>query len=323
MQLVDKQHIIDYVSAEFSIADSKTLQNIHQGGLNNTKGRDYENYFQLRRAFEIAALDDCDFDKQILGMQVIGFIDDICHIDGEKQIKHNYQAKNSSGRSADWTNDFSERCRKQRAIDYHCFKVRNTKNYLLVSDQAKAAENLEKIPDDLKKLDTCHYFEYRKTLVELVHNTQLSSHIKKLINSTSHSDIDYAAKLILGVLQANQYKSVADIFSQAQADAYPNPFIKFRPAPKTDSIPLWMQQILTNSSNHLAYRLEYNKLIVTLKQGLAVSVDIESINELPFAQVSKVKSMQDLVGLFMAVSAQDLEKHISSSNNGEVQNDSK
>ena len=318
MQLVDKQHIIDYVSAEFSIADSKTLQNIHQGGLNNTKGRDYENYFQLHKAFEIAALDDCDFDKQILGMQVIGFVDDICHIDANQQVKYNYQAKNSSGSAADWTVDFSDRCRKQRLIDYNCFKIKKTKNHLLVSNENKVIENLKKIPDDLKDLDTCYYFEYHMTLVELILKTPLSGYIKKLINSNSNSDVDYAAKLILGVLQANKYKSVADIFSQAQSDAYPNPFIKFRSAPKMVSIPLWLQQILTNSSHHLAYRLEYNKLTITLRHDFVVSVNIDSINEVSLEQAGKIKSVQDLVKLFMTIAAQDLEKQLSSSNSGEV-----
>lgn len=253
-------------------------------------------------------------------MQIIGFVDDICHIDGNQQIKYNYQAKNSSGAAADWTDDISERFRKQRVIDSHCFKINQTKNRLLVSNKTKALRNLKKIPDDLNELDSCEYFEYHQTLVDLVYNTPLLNLIKKLINSSNNSDIDYAAKLILGVLQANQYKSVTDIFSQAQATAYPNPFIKFRPAPKTDSTPVWLQQILTNPSHHLAYRLEYNKLTITLNVGLTIAVDIESINEISAEQTDKVNNIQDLVRLFMLVAAQDLEKDSNSSNSGEVQN---
>ncbi len=318
MSLTINEQIIDYVSTKFGEKDCQKLKNIHQGGLNNSKGRDYENYFQLYKAFEIAAGDSCNFDKQLLAMQVIGFVDDICHIDGDKLIKYNYQAKNSSGAAADWTDDISERFRKQRAIDNHCFKVSHTKNCLLVSSRNKAVENAKKIPDDLKGIDTCQHFFYHQTLVELVYGTVLSTYIKKLINNNNISNIDYAAKLILGVLQANQYQSIADIFSQAQADAYPNPFIKFRPDSKTVSIPLWIQQILTHPSHHVAYRLECNILTMTTITGLAVSVDINLFDQVSDEKIAKIDNAQDLFRLSMRIAAHNLQQYLSSSDNGAI-----
>lgn len=318
MQLVDNQQILDYVAAEFSTADCQTLLRIHQGGLNNTKGRDYENYFQLFKAFEIAAQDNCNLDKQILGMQVLGFVDDICHIDGDNLIKYNYQAKNSSGSAANWTVDISDRFKKQRAIDAQCYKMQHTQNCLLVSDKNKAVENLTKIPADLKHKDTCQYFAYHQTLVELVYNTALSSYISKLIINNNRSNIDYAAKLILGVLQANQYRSVADIFTQAQADGHPNPFIKFRSLAKKSYIPPWIQQILTKASQHIAYRLECNILTITSTTGLVISVDIDLLNQLPDEQIAQIHTIQDLLRLSMRIAAQNLQQHLSSSDNGAI-----
>lgn len=313
--ITDKQ-VIDYVSTNFGEKDGQKLRNIHQGGLNNSKGRDYENYFQLYKAFEIAAEDHGNFDEQLLGMQVIGFVDDICHIDGDRLIKYNYQAKNSSGTAADWTDDISDRFRKQRAIDSHCFKVSQTKNCLLVSSKNKAVENAKKIPDDLKGTDTCQHFAYHQTLVELVYSTVLATHIKKLINNNNTSNIDYAAKLILGVLQANQYQSIADIFSQAQADAHPNPFVKFRPDVKNVNMPSWIQQILTHPSHHIEYRLECDILTMTTTTGLVVSVDVDLLNQLPTERTVQIHGLQDLLRLSMHVAAQNLQQHLSSFDNG-------
>lgn len=318
MHIIDKQVIIDYVATEFGIADSDTLQKIHQGGLNNTKGRDYENYFQLYKVFAIAAQDNCDYDKQLVATQVVGFVDDICHIDGEQHIKYNYQAKNSLSSAADWTDEISKRFRKQRAIDDHCFKISQTKNYLLVSSEAKAIANLAKIPSDLKDLDTCQYFEYHQTLFDLVYNTSLFGHIQKLINNDNNSDIDYAAKLILGVLQANQYKTVTEVFSQAQSEAHPNPFIKFRTYSSTSDIPSWLQQILTNPSYHLAYRLEYNKLTVSINSSFMITVDIDSINNIPAVQANNIITIRDLAKLLMLIAAQDLGTNPNLDTNKEV-----
>lgn len=318
MSMVTDEQIIDYVFESFGEKDGQKLKNIHQGGLNNSKGRNYENYFQLYKAFEIAAQDRCHFDKQLLGMQVIGLVDDICHIDGDKLIKYNYQAKNSSGTAADWTDEISDRFRKQRAIDSHCFKVSQTKNCLLVSSKTKATANLEKIPEGLKGIDTCQHFVYHQTLVELVYDTVLSTYIKQLINNNHNSNIDYAAKLILGVLQANQYQSIADIFSQAQAEAHPNPFIKFRPDSKTISIPSWIQQILTHPSHHVAYRLECNILTMTSTTGLAVSVDIDLLGQVSDEQAAQIDNAQDLFRLSMRIAAHNLQQQLSSFDNGAI-----
>lgn len=55
-----------------------SLKRIRVGGTNNQKGRDYENYFQLFKAFELAS-QDIDHEKHLLSCQELAFIDDICH----------------------------------------------------------------------------------------------------------------------------------------------------------------------------------------------------------------------------------------------------
>ena len=70
------------------------LQHIHTGGINNQKGRDYEDFFQLFKAFELAS-QNIDHSKHLLRCQEMAFIDDICYWDLENSVKHNFQAKNS------------------------------------------------------------------------------------------------------------------------------------------------------------------------------------------------------------------------------------
>ena len=315
--MIDEQ-IIDYVAENFGKVECQKLKNIHQGGRNNNKGRDYENYFQLFKVFELASQDDIDLDNQLLGMQVLGFVDDICHIDNEKRIKYNYQAKNSSGSAADWTVDISDRFDKQRLVDIHCYHMRKTHNYLLVSDKVKAAQNLTKIPHRLKNIDTCQHFAYYLTLVELINETELSTYISKLIVNNNRSNIDYAAKLILGVMQANHYHSVTDIFKQAQTEGHPNPFVKFRPQDDSVAIPSWVQQILTDASQHITYRLEYNILTIALNTGLVVSVDITLLNQVSKPHRVQIYTIQDLLHLSMSIAAQNLNQPLSAARNGAI-----
>ncbi len=98
----DNQSLIDFVRITFGEDTATKLKNVHQGGLNNSKGRDYENFFQLYKVFEIASKDNCDFSKHLVATQVMGFVDDICYCDEEHSIKYNYQAKNSDGATSDY-----------------------------------------------------------------------------------------------------------------------------------------------------------------------------------------------------------------------------
>ncbi|BBI69839.1 hypothetical protein PKHYL_40300 [Psychrobacter sp. KH172YL61] len=89
----------------------------------------------LYKTFEIANKYPHSCANQIVDSQVIGFVDDICHIDYEVSTKYNFQAKNSSGDAAKWTDEISNRFRKQRSIDANLFKVDTTENCLLVSSK--------------------------------------------------------------------------------------------------------------------------------------------------------------------------------------------
>ena len=318
MNQPDKQTIIDFVSNTYGKDVVKNLKNIHQGGTNNQKGRDYENYYQLYRVFQTAANDDYDCKKHVIETQQIGFVDDICHIDYENQIKYNYQAKNSSGAAADWTDEISERFRKQRAIDASCFGVSSTKNYLLVSDESKATKNIGKIPQDLKHHDTCEYFEAHLNTLSLIEKTDISTYIEKLTGKSSDATTDYVCSLVLGILQSGNYNTIDDVFSKAELEAHPNPFIKFRKPIKNHVIPDWMTQILTKYSHCARYSLEYETLILCINESLTVECKIESIIAIPIEKSKNILTIKDLAFLLMSITAQDIEQSLSSSEDGEV-----
>lgn len=317
MEQPSKQNIIDFVDGKYGIDVLQNLKNIHQGGMNNQKGRDYENFYQLYRVFQTAANDDYDCKKHVIGMQQIGFVDDICHIDYENKIKYNYQAKNSATAAADWTDEISERFRKQRDIDASCFGVINTKNCLLVSDESKATKNIGKIPEDLKPNDTCEYFEYHLNTLSLLENTDITKYIEKLIENNNRSDVDFACTLILGALQSGNYITLDEVFSKAESEANPNPFKKFREPVKLHAIPAWLIQILTNYSHCVKYSLEYETIILCINESFTIGCKIESLINTPDDISKNIVTIRELTALLMSTAAQDIDQPLSSSQDGE------
>ncbi len=315
MNIPSNEEVIDFVHKKFGQKSSNNLKNISKGGNNNQKGRDYENQFLLYKTFEIANKYPHSCANQMIGSQVIGFVDDICHIDYEVSIKYNFQAKNSSGDAAKWTDDISDRFRKQRSIDASIFKVNITENCLLVSSEIYASENQEKIPTDLKNNDTCEYFEFHPNIYDLVHNTDLYQYIAKLIERPSSSECDYAAILINGVLQAVKHRTIEDIFKQAESDANPNPFIKFRT--HTAKLPNWVQQILTKYSHCVVYSLNYDKLILDIN-GMKVTCSVQFLREVPESVIKRTTGIKELVSLMLSVTGYNIMESLKSSNMGEI-----
>lgn len=299
-----------FVEKRFGVDVLTNLNNIHQGGLNNSKGRDYENYFQLYRAFELAS-QDIDHSQHILTCQELAFIDDICHWDLENSIKHNYQAKNSSGVAADWTSEITARCERQTIIDIELHKVNESRNYLLVSCANKAQNNLVKIPSTLKTLNTCTFFPYYKTLLEMIQNTNLKGFIESLTCTDSPSQLDFAASLILGFLNDGETRTIKALFERACCEGNPNPFIKFRE--KIDGkIPDWVKEIVTASSSEVKFGLECDRVYLELASGLRLTVKLDNILCIPESKIQEINNIRDLANLFLWVTSQELDSQDSS-----------
>lgn len=295
-----------FVENKLGKAVLSNLKRIHVGGNNNKKGRDYENFFQLFKAFELAS-QDIDHEKHLLSCQELAFIDDICHWDLEKSIKHNFQAKNSSGSAADWTSEITTRCKHQTILDTKFHNIAESKNYLLVSCEKKKTDNLKKVPVKLSKLNTCIFFPYCKNLVELLDQTNLKHHISDLIDTDEASQIDFAANLILGVLQGRSSQDIKSIFAQACSNAYPNPFVKFRKNSFINpEIPKWIEQIVTTSSNNTTYRLQSGRVYLSIATGFEVGASLDLILQVPESKYQEITNTKDLAMLFMSLTSNEL-----------------
>ncbi len=306
MIAVDPENIRNFVEKEFGTPVLNNLNKIHIGGTNNSKGRDYENFFQLYKAFELAA-QDIDHSKHLLSCQELAFIDDICHWDLENSIKHNYQAKNSKGKAADWTSDITTRCKRQTKIDQSLYSISESRNYLLVSCEKKKDNNLKKVPVRLKKMNTCIFFPYCKTLIELVEKTKLKSFVASLIETDDMSHVDYSTKLILGVLQGSNAQDIKSIFEEACSSAAPNPFVKFRKRTAfRQEIPDWIKQIVTTASNNTTYKLQSNRVYLTTASGFEVSALLDEILKLSDDAIQKIINTKDLAMLFISLAQVEL-----------------
>lgn len=276
----DTQQLEQFVSHTFGLEQLSELKNIYQGGQNNSKGNLYEQYYLVFKAFQIASQDNLDLTQHYLQSQTYAFVDDLCYIDKQNSIKHNYQAKNSSHSSANWTDEMQKRFLYQKKIDLDFFKFKQSKNYFLVSDLEKAKSNQKKIQQSDEHNDfSCEFFPYYQQLSQLLADEEFKSYIDQLImpNATP-ADRDFAVRLIQSALGHHQKQSIDDIFNKAQSDAYPNPFIKFRPQ-LSNEIPQWLQETLTQFQSHISYTLQYGKLNVIFNHVLNVSIETSSLSQ--------------------------------------------
>lgn len=295
-----KQDFENFVENHLGADKLKQLKNIHQGGINNSKGAQYEQHYLLFKTFEIANNTNLDLSKQYLKTQFCGFVDDIVYFDRQNNIKYNYQAKNSDGKTADWSNEQEQRFTQQIKIDLNFFRFDNSYCYLLVSDINKANINKTKITHS--NFD-CEFFPYYKNLVELLEYTPFKEYVDNLIEpNATPADRNYATSLILGILSSNELGSIQDIFENAQSEAHPNPFIKFRQS--NQIMPDWLIKSFENLKQHIQYELHYGRLKVKFKQVLEISVDL---NTLPNQPPTQNLNIEQLIELLMQCSMKKLQ----------------
>lgn len=296
-----KQDFENFVENHLGADKLKQLKNIHQGGINNSKGAQYEQHYLLFKTFEIANNTNLDLSKQYLKTQFCGFVDDIVYFDRQNNIKYNYQAKNSDGKTADWSNEQEQRFTQQIKIDLNFFRFDNSYCYLLVSDINKANINKTKITHS--NFD-CEFFPYYKNLVELLEYTPFKEYVDNLIEpNATPADRNYATSLILGILSSNELGSIQNLFENAQSEAHPNPFIKFRQS--NQIMPDWLIKNFENLKQHIQYELHYDRLKVKFKQVLEISVDL---NTLPNQPPTQNLNIEQLIELLMQCSMKKLQK---------------
>lgn len=245
----NKEDKKEFIGQHFGADILSKIQNKHRGGVSSRKGSRYEDQFLLHKLLQVA-VDNNDWDNHRLSCQNLDFLDDVCYENLSTKAKHNYQLKNSSGSVADWDSEISQLARFQYETDlkFHC--MTESYSYLVVSDERKANNNKEKIPEDLINYAKCEYFPYYEKLIDLV-NHQLMTYICALTGSTALDDGDYCANLLLGILGSNtQSLTVSEILNKAGSEGFPNPFRQVIDMDTT--LPIWFKVLLDS------YLIKYN-----------------------------------------------------------------
>jgi hypothetical protein len=104
--------LVEFVHDSYGPEVAEKLRRIRTGGDNNQKGGLYEDFFAVARICAIAAHEE-QLDQFEISSQELAFVDDLCIRDNSQKLKTNYQAKNSFGSAADWTDEIEERFRLQ------------------------------------------------------------------------------------------------------------------------------------------------------------------------------------------------------------------
>ena len=98
------------------------------------------------------------------------------------------------------------------------------------------------------------------------------------------------------------------IFEQASCTAYPNLFVKFREEEAVNQeLPNWVKQIVTESSNKATYRVQSNRVYLSLATGFEASASLDVILKIPESQIQAITNFQDLVVLFMSLTSSELD----------------
>lgn len=282
-----------YVRDEFGEDVARKLENIRRGGDNNSKGAAFEDFYAAATVCAIAAKHPTALDDFSLSSQELAFVDDLCLRRESAGCKVNYQAKNSSGAAACWDDEIETRFRMQAKIDTEFHGCSISRQVLLVSCNAMAAANDEKIPDDLRESCSSTYFPYATSATKLVHSSEeLRDNLKALCKDGNLATIDAAFRCVVSAwVCGSGVRSIGDIIGQAKADSRPNLFRESLQAGL--SIPEWLHE-LGVAFPDLEPRIEAGSIKVSyngFEISLGASPDEPELNEL--------EGLDDLKSIFV------------------------
>jgi hypothetical protein len=196
--------LMEFIKNRFGADVAENLQHIRTGGDNNQKGGLYEDFFAVSRICAIAA-QERQLEQYQIAAQEFAFVDDLCIKDHSRNTKTNYQAKNSSGKAADWTQQVEERFRFQLCIDKEFFNFQESFQVLLVSSNEKAVANQDKIPESARGIFRSEFFPCASSSTKLIiDHKDVRKNLELICASTDLSTIDSAFRIVLGVWRSGQ-----------------------------------------------------------------------------------------------------------------------
>lgn len=220
-----KPHLKDFARGKWGDDAANQLARIQTGGNNNAKGNKYELTYL---AFLLAkhGMEE-DPTTTYLSSQEEGYVDDISIRINERR-KINYQAKNSSGSVADWTESLAEKFAKQQQIDIEFHGFDNPEQVLLVSCDKKSEKNSKKIKESELDFASCQFYPYVESSLELLLTHDETRAVFERICNRDLLDVQSNAIAILfGVLQDQDISNpiaLSTLLTKAKEISKPNIF---------------------------------------------------------------------------------------------------
>ena len=175
------------------------LKNKQKGGINNSKGNTFENYFAIHQIAK-SVNENADLDKTLFSSQAFCFIDDLVMEQTEERINHHYQIKDvldlnwKNGRNS-VSEDFIRQYEMSRGTSI-------TSHLGLVVSREKLRETLiEDIPEEIKNTVRVIHFQSASSLNNLIrHNSLIKDELSRLcaLRNPSIDKLETLGPILLG-----------------------------------------------------------------------------------------------------------------------------
>ncbi len=271
-----------FVTQHYGSQTAIRMKRINTGGSSNQKGSLFEDYFAISKICELASDSSSDLSKILISSQEEGFVDDLCIRDDSFLSKTNYQAKNSAGAAADWTDDITNRFMMQKHIDISFHQYPTSLQILLTSCKEKRNENEVKIPTDMTDYAFSEHFPYCDNNYELITRYDpLRSNLQKLTGQTRLDQLDYAFKLLLGAWKSTvNGRSVQQILDSVECEGKPSCFKKSML--QINNVPEWLTSLIHDipALQGVGIGVESTRVKVSFN-GMEVSAKVTSLETEP------------------------------------------
>lgn len=326
MQGKSESEVLNFVSGQFGEPTKVKLVKIGRGGDSNKKGSDFENFYAAAKICMLAAEARAASNDYQVSCQEVAFVDDVCVRDLVRDVKTNYQAKNSSGAPADWDEDMRSRFEMQQVIDLQLHGAAQATQILLVSDSEKAAANDGKIPDAMKLYCKSEHFPHCTSSTRLVMGYQpLREALAVLCGTNSVSTIDTAFRVVLGEWCADNLhgRIVGNVMARAKAVARPDFFpgvledfvaqtaaagVAETAESEGANVPRWLVELLVAFQFSPA-TVEYGAFVIE-RNGMSARVGID-VPEPDLASLLALSSPSDVFDFLMSLAAEQLVEPLS------------
>ncbi|EIC24001.1 hypothetical protein [Thiorhodovibrio frisius] len=284
--------LVEFVENRFGVKCAGSLGRIRVGGDSNQKGGLYEDFFAVSLSCSLASQEQ-ELEQYQIAAQEVAFVDDLCIRDYSRNTKTNYQAKNSSGKAAQWTPHIERMFRYQRRIDEEFFKFEKSVQVLLVSCKEIASANSQKIPADARDGFRSEFFPYKASSTQLIlEHEELRGNLEKICDSTEPADIDSAFRILLGVWRSDQDPmTVQELFLRARKESKPDLFQGM--LKREACVPQWLEEKCQELKG-ISVRLGTGRCLVVFN-GFEVSFPLSA----PTPEMRELDEIVSIDQLFM------------------------